>query len=202
MPKQASDLAGDVLRSAQRLDRYVARMENLYADEKLGQRDLELAYSGAVLTLHTTLERTIEELFFGVLMGRVTTSRAVRTLISIPSERVAHDLIFGRRRYADWLPYDRTMERATLFLSRGLPFSQVAINDRQLLNDLTVLRNVIAHKSRHANNRFHSVFIKDKNLPPGDKSPSGYLRGQHALGQSRLNFLLSRSTGVMARLCR
>lgn len=133
---------------------------------------------------------------------RLTGSNS-RSLVGIASSRVARGVVFGGRKYADWLPYNRhTMPRAEAFLAGGRPFSELLQSDRNFLDDLTTLRNALAHESSHALRQFRRAYTDGRPIAPQQHRPPAYLRGQHALGQRRFEYLLSEATGVMRRLCK
>jgi len=94
------------------------------------------------------------------------------------------------------------VKRAKAFLSGGRPFTDLSKPDRNFLDSLTVLRNALAHESSHAVALFRQEFTLGKALPPQQERPAGYLRGQHASGQTRFNYLLGRTVLVMRTLCR
>jgi hypothetical protein len=178
-------------------------MEKLVSKGEMSERDLLLAYSGALLTFHSFTENSIEQLFLGLVAGRLPHGdRRVRSLVEIKSAATVRKVVFGARSYADWLPYDKwTVPRAEAFLSAGRPFTNLTRSDRTHLDDMTVLRNALAHQSSHAEDRFHNRFTNGRALTPVQRRPSGYLRGQHAVGQTRLNYLMSRTVQVLNIIC-
>jgi len=203
MPQPVSVIADDVARKARSADGYLQRMERLYATSALNQTDLLRAYSGAFLSFHAFAESALERIFFGVLMGRLSCSDgSVRPLVHINSEVIARKVVFGTRRYIDWVPYNNlTIPRATAFLSRGKPFSDIASTDRNHFDNMAVLRNALAHQSSYADTRFTRVFTAGRPLPPNQLRPDGYLRGHHAAGQTRANYLLAETVRIFRVLC-
>lgn len=178
-------------------------MEKLVLNGEMSERDLLFAYSGALLTFHSFTENSIEELFLGLVAGRLQHGdRRVRSLVEIRSPVTVRRVVFGARSYADWLPYNRhTIPRAEAFLSSGRPFSELPKQDRNHLDDMTILRNALAHQSSHAEKQFKMKFTSSKPLTPVQRKPPGYLRGQHAAGQTRLNYLMGRTVQVVYLLC-
>ena len=185
------------------LDRYLRRMEQLLTGTLIPQQDVERAYSGGFLEFHAFLERSIEQLFVGLLRRRLDhPSARVRPLITVASDAVAHRIILGERRYADWLPFERlTVKRAEAFFSSGLPFSALDNADRAAFDSLSTLRNALAHQSAASLRSFYNKFIDGKFIPPAEHRPAAYLRGAHTVGQSRMNFLLSGAVVTMNKLC-
>lgn len=203
VPRHISVIANEVGSKARSTNAYLQRMENLYSAGRLNQSDLLQAYSGAFLAFHSYTELALERVFFGVLMGRLASSdRSVRALVRIDSEVVARRVVFNTRSYADWIPYSRwTVPRAEAFLSRGKPFTNIAKADCRQLDNMAILRNALAHQSSHAIKQFTRTFTVAKPLPPSQLRPSGYLRGSHAAGQTRANYLLAEAVRILRLLC-
>ena len=157
------------------------------------RQDIERVYAGGFLAFHTYLESSIERLFVGLLVGRfVSQYSTVRPLINVSVDNVAYRIVRGERGYAAWLPYKRyTVRRAKAFFSRGKPFTDLANPQIKVFDRLTILRNALAHDSYSTRREFRLTFTEGKALPPDELRPSGYLRGLHAVGQTRLDLLLS-----------
>ena len=201
MPK-GSRIVGDAVASrANGLDSYARRMESLHNRGLVSLVDLHRVYAGAFLGFATFTERSIERLFLGHFMGRfVSGASSVRPLAACQSERVARAVVRGERRYVDWLPYWQTEERAEAFFSGGKPFTSLPKPKKKAFEDMMIIRNAIAHESSHALRRFRAAFVAGKALTPADHRPSTYLRGQHAAGQTRFNYLLSEVVAAMKAL--
>jgi hypothetical protein len=201
MAKSAATVVDGVRAKAESSRLYLGRIERSVAAGLITALDAEQAYSGAFMSFHSHVENTIEYLFLGLLRGRVEHRlRSVRPLATIPSDAVATKIVFNGRSYVDWLPFsDQTLSRSKLFFSEGLPFTMLSKPDRDGLDELSVLRNALAHASGHALRRFNKVFVEGKALPAAQRRPAGYLRGQHSVGLTRFEFLAARATrSVMA----
>jgi hypothetical protein len=176
-------------------------MERLYADRKIGRPDLNRVYGGAFLSFHTYVERSLERLFLGVLMGRFT-APGVTPLVAIKSEVVARAVVSGGKKYVDWLPFERHAQaRAIAFLASGKPFTDVEKVDARVLDRLGIVRNAIAHESSHALRMFRRTFVDGKALPPDQQTPAGYLRGQHSPGLTRFANTINETVVVFGKLC-
>jgi hypothetical protein len=177
-------------------------MERLFARGLMSERDLLLAYGGAILTFHAFTENTIERLFLGLVAGRLQhADRRVRSLVEIRSALIVRRVVFAGRSYVDWLPYNQyTIPRAEAFFSAGRPFSSLDKSERTHLDDMNTLRNALAHQSDHAQKRFHDPFTRGKALAPAQQNPRGYLRGYHAASQTRLNYLMGRTVLALSNL--
>lgn len=202
MPRRTEDVVDGVRARAVSTSHYLRRIERAKSEGFITDLDAEQAYRGAFLSFHSIVENTIEYLFLGLLRGRVNHRLAsVRPLISVRSDSVAIDVVFGGRKYADWLPYsDHTLRRSHRFFSGGMPFSSLNPSDRTDLDELTVLRNALAHESSHALTRFNRTFVHGKALLPPERRPAGYLRGNHAADQTRFEFLAARTARALQSL--
>ena len=174
LPKPADAIYTEVAIRAKQIDAYMVCMERLFARGLMSEKDLLLAYGGTILTFQAFTESAIEKLFLGLVAGRLQhRDRRVRSLVQIRSAIIVRRVVFGGRSYADWLPYDQyTIPRAKAFFSAGRPFSDLARSQRTHLDDMTILRNVLAHQSNHAENRFHDRFIAGKALAISAKTTS------------------------------
>jgi hypothetical protein len=201
MPNAPSKVAGEVASRAAGLNAYVARMERLRDAGELSRPDLNRVYGGAFLSFHTYVERSIERLFLGLLMGRFV-GPSLAPLIDVRSEVTARKIVNAGKKYVDWLPFDRHTEpRAAAFLSGGRPFTDLARADRRTLDQLGIIRNALAHESTHALRQFRRTYTDDRALPPEQLTPAGYLRGQHSLGTTRFTNTVNEVVNVFTRMC-
>ncbi len=87
------------------------------------------------------------------------------------------EIILSGRPYIDWLPYENLEERAKIFFKNGVPFAVIDSTDKDVLTQITTIRNAIAHKSPFSQNKFKIRIIDNtRGLPPENSSPPGYLR--------------------------
>jgi hypothetical protein len=200
---KAKTVADEVLARARGLNAYLGRIERLYSAGELSRTDVQRAYAGAFLTFHAFTERSLERLFLGAVMGRFEfAGQPVATLINVKSEVVLRQLVASGRKYADWLPYEsQTAARAPAFLASGRPFVSLAAGRKEAFLRQGWIRNAIAHESSYAIRQFRRHFVDGKALPPEQKSPQGYLRGQHSPGKTRFEFLVSDVVQSFTELC-
>jgi hypothetical protein len=203
----ASTLADRLAREARSLEVYVGRTENLAADGKVPMVDRDRAYAAGYMLFYTSLERTIENLFIGLLTCKLSVAQpGVRPIVRARNQSVAVQLILGGRSYVDWLPFERnTQRRARALLVGGKPFTSMSKPDRRFLERMSILRNALTHRSAHSLHQFKREFIEQNpvpgGLPPAQHNPVGYLRGQHAANQSRLGYQLAEAAAIIRRLC-
>ena len=200
-PRPARVVALRVQRDAERAVDHVVRVERGCAAH-LASDDLDRLYSGAFLDFHARFERSLEALFIGLLVGEYMSRRpGVRPLVTAPTRERALKVIEAGRPYADWLPFRYVLERADLFFHRGRPFTELSAAERNAVESAVILRNLIAHNSRHAHQRFRKQVLGNRPLPPAQRTGAGYLRGSHAGRQTRFEFLVGQLVIVMYNLC-
>jgi hypothetical protein len=178
-------------------------MEALASSRALPVAELKYVYAGAFISFMTETEHRIQELFLGLVMGRISHPRpGVKPLISVKSEAVLRKVLVGDRSFVDWLPYEKsTRKRAPAFLASGEPFQSLPKGQRKALEQASILRNAIAHQSGSARRLFVETFVEGKALPRSEQTPAGYLRGIHAPGQRRINLLFSEVVQAVSYLC-
>lgn len=203
MPRSTASVADEVTSRARGVDLFLRRIERLHADHRLPRRDVERAYAGGFLEFYAFAERAIERLFIGLLRGRLVSPHAkVRALIAVESDSVAASVVTGDRSYVDWFPYARyTIKRAEAFFSSGRPFSVLDKAEASAFERAAIVRNALAHQSASAIRQFKERMVADKTLPPDQRRPSGYLRGFHAVGQTRMNLILAEVATTFRKLC-
>ena len=76
------------------------------------------------------------------------------------------------------MPYENTEEVAYKFFTGGRPFININNNDRGQLEECRIIRNVIAHSSRHAKNLFDKKIISNITINPRNKQVKKFLRSQ------------------------
>lgn len=196
-------IAGDVASRGRGLAYYVQRVERVHRAGHLARSDVLRAYAGAFLGFYAYTERSLERLFLGTVMRRVSySSPLVAPLVTVKSDVVLRALLAGGRNYVDWLPYEtHTLKRAPAYLSGGRPFADLPKADRAALERIVIIRNALAHESNHSLRVFRRRFVEGKSLPSGQQTPAGYLRGQHAAGQSRFAFLVADAVSAFNTLC-
>jgi hypothetical protein len=204
MPQSAQNLSVAYARKLTLLERTRQKIERLYANDDLAKRDAEQVYEALFISSITAFEALLEDLFFGLVMGRLnSTVPGVRCKVSIQSELVAREIALAGNAYLDWLPYSRTEQRAQLYLARGLPFSRLDDGNKSLLQQCLFVRNAIAHKSRHAIETYQEKVIGTMVLPPRERSPASFLRSQFrsAPNQCRYENYIAHLSQISHILC-
>lgn len=193
MVPPASGVSDRLHRRAIELTAYVARVEALAGRGALGVRDVDRAYGGAFIIFHSNVEESLEDLFYGLLGGKLRVRRSrIQPLVTFRSGAVARRVVRGDRSYVDWLPYnERLKTRAAAYFGPGDPFSGLAAPHVRPLTTATIVRNALAHDSDEAVLRFRRQLIDGRAIPPPEQRPARYLRGFHAVGVTRFVNLIA-----------
>jgi len=186
------------------LDPTRLKMETLLGKGIIVRRDIEQIYNGLYLDAVCSFERFIEVLFIGLLVGRFNhPSSHVIPRVTFKSDMVARDVVVGGNRYVDWLPYDRTEQRAKAFFRNGLPFTSFQSQDKQLIEQIFYIRNAIAHKSNYSKKIFERHVIGSISIDPRDRNPAGFLRTKFRISpvQTHYENLIVQMANIAIKLC-
>lgn len=176
------------------------KVELLFNEGVIVKRDLVVAYSGLVINAVTAFENYLEELFFLIMTGKSSFRKEVRPIarsITKLSKKDIRSLVVGDNRYINWLPYDLTEKRSLAYLVEGNPFKRLKGPDKESLNKIAKIRNVIAHTSEFSEESFQKL-IGDEILPPRERTPIGYLRSVYRTSPTMIRFQLL--TGEIVRM--
>lgn len=204
MQRVATDLLKALQRQYVRAEKTAQRVDALLSSRKLTEYDADQIYSGIFLSAFVTYERFIEEIFIGYLLGKVSPHKSkLKTLLVIPNREVAITILSGDRNYVDWLPFSRTRDRAATYFVGPTPFATIGSTELQMMDELSIIRNALAHKSEHAHKKFVGKVIGSTSLRPRDKVPEKYLRSVFRLNpaQTRLQHYLTQMLLVSNKLC-
>lgn len=204
MSRPALSLANEFIGHLNYLGKTRAKMEWLLTEGTIVRRDIEQVYAGLYLEAVTSLERLIEDLFIGLLAGRIDRhSLGIVPRVSFKSDLVAREVVLAGRHYVDWLPYNYMEERAKAFFRNGLPFARLGKPDKLQIENLLCIRNAIAHKSRYSQRRFEQTIIGVLPLQPRERTPAGFLRSVFRIApiQTRYENLVRQMAEVALKLC-
>ena len=172
--------------------------------KEIVNRDINQVYMGMYLEVITSFERLIENLFVGLLSGTYNVNlQPVVPLITFKNRQAVGPILLRERGYLDWLPYERTEARAKQFFQDGIPFSGLAPQDKQLIQQCMYIRNAIAHNSEYSLDRFDRHVLGNQNLMSREKKPAGYLRSvfRTSPNQNRYENLIQEMASIATRLC-
>lgn len=204
MAKQVSVHFNSFVSHLNNLEKTRKKTESLLLKRIVVRRDIEQVYEGLYMGAITSFENWIEDLFIGLLVGRLQhCSSLVAPRVSFKSGRVAREIIFSDRNYVDWLPYRYTEKRATAFFRNGSPFTCLNRTDFKKLEIISCIRNAIAHKSAYSKNKFEDEVIGSSPVTQQERTPSGYLRGIFRItpSQTRYENLINEMASIAKKLC-
>lgn len=141
---------------------------------------------GIFVKIVTSFESHTEKLFFGLLEGRYSRKTiGVTTPFSVNPVTFTRNLLLVNSDYFEWLPIERTIERAESVFVDGLPFSKLKGTPlKGELASISKIRNAIAHSSNYAQDSFQKA-ISQARLLPSEKTPGGYLLSMPGSNSSR-----------------
>ncbi len=180
-----------------------SKMEGLYIAGQINNSDIEHVYAGLFMELFTDFEALLEELFFGLLNGKLfTRTYPVVKRATISPTRELKNIVFGGKAYVNWLPYkEHTLPRAKLYIDLGEPFCRLTNGDITKITNYHIIRNAIAHKSEISLDKFNSI-IAALPLLPSEKTPTGYLRSNpHIGGQTQFEIAAIELKSLTNTLC-
>lgn len=173
------------------------RVESEYTKGTLVRRDLEIVYEGLFLRAVVAFEDFLESAFFLALADR-SGKKSWGPLFG-GSTKSLRACVFGEKKYLDWLPYDRTLTRANLYLKSGKPFSLLSDGEKSKLSHIVTIRHAIAHSSDSAFKKFEKDVIGATAVPSNERRPAGYLRGFSSIGMTRYQVYVQSLGGIAQR---
>ena len=202
MPKPSSTVSERLAIRFRALESTRKRIEGLAHKNALLPTDVQQVYEALFVNAVTAFESFLEDLFIGLLVGGVATGQGrFSRRVTVTTSQIARELVTGAgRKYADWFPFERTEERARLFLTGGRPFTSVSTAERSLIDRCLIIRNAIAHRSRHSRDRFQREVLGSTPLPPRERTPAGYLRSSFRSGPRQTRY--ENLTAELLRLAR
>jgi len=203
MTGKSVDLASEFIQDVGALEVTRHKMESLLSNGHINETDIVQFYNGLYLNLFVEFERLLDELFFGLLSGDISTSLPVVRIVPPISSDLARSILLIGKNYLDWLPYENTLERAKVFFQDGMPFTLLNDQNRSNLSRYVYIRNAIAHRSDYAVSQFIKHIIGDSKLPPRERTPVGFLRGnfRSAPSQTRYELVVQELKSISLIIC-
>ena len=203
-PKSSSDILETFQRKVKALEQIRKKQERLFSSGQIGRRDIEEVYAEIFLNAVASFEGLIEELFIGLLPGKVTSMHQnVNVRIKIKSERLARDVVLRGRKFFNWLPYENTKKIAKIFFTGGRPLILITDAGETHIDKCLTIRHAIAHKSRHAASKFKQEVLAGLSLMPRDKRPKSFLRAQFSANPPTIYYeqLVGELFKIASKLC-
>ncbi len=176
------------------------RCEVLFSAKSLDNLDIQLIFGGLFLEVFTGFESLIEDLFMGLITGKLYSSTMKRK-VKISPRKSVQDIVFAGKPYLDWFPYNtRTEPMAKRFFDGHISFCALDIVQKEEMQFYHIIRNALAHKSEKAENDFLSRL--PNTLLPSEKTPAGYLRSQpHSSSQTQFEIASIELDSISRILC-
>lgn len=204
MAKSSLELLYSFERKLKGLEQTRKKQEALFSNGQLARRDIEEVYAALFLDVVVSFEDLIEELFIGLLAGKIRARRSnVSVRIRIQSDKVARDVVLQGRKFFDWLPYERTKNIASVFFTGGRPFTLLTTDEEKHMEKCLTIRHAIAHQSRHALSKFQQELLAGSSLMPRDKRPKSFLRAQFSANPPTIYYeqLVGELFKIASKLC-
>lgn len=163
-----------------------AQLEALFRGGSLAQDALDNAYVGLYVTMCVEFEGFLENLFLSLLLdGAGVVQTGVAPTVVVGSQEVVKAMVIGPGKdYADWLPYDRTEQKANIFFQSGKPFTNVSGDQKGYVKEIMYLRNALAHSSEYSRRVFLDKVIQQRPLSNAERTPIGFLRVRISNGRT------------------
>lgn len=172
-PKQ---LYSKYTRRLERLLRCCDRLEQLTATKCVLKTDCDLIYEATFLSGVAALEHFLETFLIECVCGTPCRVQGHYALISPKSRACFERILLGSSGYARMLPYNEALSTACLYLNEGLPLRSLSEQLKGSLNEGTLIRNAIAHRSAKAVKAFRDRVPGVSSLPKNRQQPGPFLR--------------------------
>jgi hypothetical protein len=151
----------------------------------VGARRIERIAGFALLDMHLGWEQFVEDVFVRYMCGATTSSAFSPTLAAPPERNVglAMRKLLASQPYLRWTSND-IISRATAFFANGDPFAQAVRSARQQLEDISIIRNAVAHRSEHAKSQFRQVVRRELGYNPRGMTVGRFLLTRRAMTAS------------------
>ena len=132
----------------------------------ISKKIMYLIAENSFLKLFVSWEQFLEQTFIRYMCGGETSSRySPRRFVQPPSLEHALNFIKQARPYADWTVWDEVIARARLCFGEGKPFTNASGGEAQL-GEMKIVRNRIAHSSKHSKKKFQELVLQKLGYPP------------------------------------
>lgn len=186
------------------LNKIREKQERLFHGKDIGLNDIEEVYGATFISAVASFESLIEELFFGLLLGKFSSQHCIaKARMSVKNEKIAREIVFQEKPYINWLPYDNTEKISKRFLIDGNPFCIIDADDKKHISKCLLVRNAIAHQSRHSIVQFDDKVINGMTLTRRERKPKGFLRAEfsHAPKETYWGRYMSDLLRVAGKFC-
>ena len=164
-----------------------AHATRLHISRKRRDSITELAFLSVFLVWETFLE----ESFILYLSGqKPPRGRAPNRYAFPPNQKTAREWVVPEGRdYARWTVATQVSERAERFFQGGRPFAPVLRSNQNVLDEVRMIRNSIAHKSVSTREKFEEIVRGKLGTLPPNMTVGGFLGTTAAASTPPVSFL-------------
>lgn len=139
-------------------------------------RDVEEVAGLALLKLSLAWESFVEDSFLRYLCGARSAAGVAPTLLGIkePSLAAAFKAVSLGNRFISW-PAESTVKRANKYFEGGGPYATTIAGTKSDLEDISSIRNRIAHRSDYSVTAFRDVVRLHLGFVPAGMTPGRFL---------------------------
>ncbi len=142
----------------------------------LSPSEIYSIYELSFLKIYLSWESFIGRVFILYMIGEKTDSGYVpKRYVTPRDEKHAYDIIKSGRSFPDWLNIEFIREKSELFFENGEPFKPLLYTNTTIkgaLQNMKVLRNIIAHASKEAEGKYKNMLRVElgsaPNISPGE----------------------------------
>lgn len=154
-----------------------ARIERQLDKNRLRVTDVELVYESSFLSVCSQWESLLRETLFEVVCGEESSKRGNTRVATFKNRSYFRKLLlFPDKDYIALQDLGRVEKIASLFVSKGRPFSAVSEENKTHIQQAIWVRNAIAHQSSFAVKLFREKVPGVVSLPTSKRIPGAFLR--------------------------
>jgi hypothetical protein len=121
--------------------------------------DLDYLVEALALHLSASFESFLNDLFLDLMTGS-SGLQGVGTYVTPMAAHLVREILYGDSDIMSWLPLKTLQNRATRFLPFGQPFTRLAFRKLDLIEDLRIVRNRIAHHGQRARQQYENRIVR------------------------------------------
>ena len=169
----------------------IQRINKAHQKGHLVQRDLELTYNSILLSAIVSFELLMEDLFYSLLANELAFPRQIDQIQRFSSVETAKKIVLQGGKYMDWLPIDKLEKYSDIyFIHPNNPFRVLDSRQKQEIQKVLWIRNLIAHQSEHAKKLFEDHVVGTTLIPRGPRRLLRYYQATHAGSVNKFEYHL------------
>jgi hypothetical protein len=153
-----------------------ARIDALLSSGRIAVSECDLLYESVLLNAVARFEGLLNQLLEEFVCGAASRSTGHFRLLAPRSRDNFRRVLTAGKPYVDLMPIGRCVDVASRYLNDGKPFSEISSADKNILDNIVLIRNAIAHRSDSAIKKFRTSVSGVTSLPSARRFPGPYLR--------------------------